>query len=122
MCATCGVLFETTIRSKRHCSKRCESDELASGGQICWRCKNATGGCSWSKNLTPVKDWIAEPRIIRNYDNILRTYEEIHTYKIKYCPMFDQEFRAKSEIDRQIIKERRKQKRDMYLRLINEGK
>lgn len=24
---------------------------------LCWECQNATGGCSWSKNLTPVKGW-----------------------------------------------------------------
>ena len=95
MCATCGILFETTIRNKRHCSKRCEADELASGGQICWQCNKATGGCSWSKSLTPVKGWTAEPRVIRSYDNILKTYEEIHTYKILYCPLFERDERAK---------------------------
>ena len=31
--------------------------------QICWTCKNACGGCSWSRNLTPVEGWKAEKTI-----------------------------------------------------------
>lgn len=96
MCATCGILFETTVRNKRHCSKRCEADELSRGGQICWKCKNATGGCSWSAFLKPVEGWEAEPRIIRNYDNTLHIYKEIHTYKIIHCPLFVPDDRRKN--------------------------
>lgn len=88
MCATCGILFETTVKNERYCSKKCKADDLSKGGQICWHCQRATGGCSWSRSLTPVDGWIAEPRIIRDYDTILREYKEIHTYKIKFCPLF----------------------------------
>lgn len=31
---------------------------------LCWSCKNACGGCSWSKSLTPVKGWQAEKTLV----------------------------------------------------------
>lgn len=30
------------------------------GDTLCWECRNATGGCSWSKKLKPVKGWTVE--------------------------------------------------------------
>ena len=34
---------------------------------ICFDCKKACGGCSWSKNFTPVKGWLANKTKIRTY-------------------------------------------------------
>lgn len=48
---------------------------------ICWDCKNATGGCSWSKYLTPVKGWKA--------DLIEETQSKPYTtYSVNECPKF----------------------------------
>lgn len=88
MCVVCGKLFTTNVKNKRCCSLSCEADERDTGGQLCWSCQNATGNCSWSSGLIPVDGWIALPRTIRNYDDITRTYEEIHTYRIRFCPQY----------------------------------
>ena len=32
---------------------------------LCWSCEKACGGCSWSDNLIPIKDWKATPTILR---------------------------------------------------------
>lgn len=50
--------------------------------QICWHCKNACGGCSWSRSLTPVNGWLADPIIIKD------SVGDISSYIIKKCPEF----------------------------------
>lgn len=87
VCEECGKVYFARFMSSKFCSKacrmitakrnslRCNNDE-----QICWRCKNACGGCSWSHNLTPVNGWKAT--------FIKREDDELDTYKIIYCPEF----------------------------------
>lgn len=56
--------------------------------QICFDCKKAVGGCSWSKNFTPVQGWVAEPTKIRQSGG----QEWRHTtasYRIISCPEFE---------------------------------
>lgn len=48
----------------------------------CWTCKNACGGCSWSREFIPVNCWKAEKRRIAA--NV--GYEE--TYMIYDCPEY----------------------------------
>lgn len=88
ICSTCGNIFKTTIKNEKYCSKKCRADDMSMGGQLCWNCQRATGGCSWSDKFIPVNGWIAEPRIIKNYNILTRTYDEISTFRIKYCPLF----------------------------------
>ena len=54
--------------------------------QMCWRCKNATGGCSWSKDLKPIKGWKAKKTYIRDSGAVAYS-----SYKILYCPQFDED-------------------------------
>lgn len=49
--------------------------------QLCWHCKNATGGCSWSKSFTPVAGWDAE---------FIERAFSMETYQIKDCPLFEE--------------------------------
>ena len=45
---------------------------------LCFDCYNATGGCSWSKFLIPVKGWVAE-----------KTSDEYGgCYRVDSCPKF----------------------------------
>lgn len=55
--------------------------------QLCWRCKNACGGCNWSANLEPVQGWDAEPcrRVYR--DSAVGT-RYIDSYIIRKCPEY----------------------------------
>lgn len=52
---------------------------------LCWQCKNATGGCSWSKDFTPVAGWNAIPTKLKAVtQNII-----LHSsYLVIDCPQF----------------------------------
>ena len=51
--------------------------------QPCCTCGKAYGGCSWSRNFTPVAGWEANPTIINHGDRIMESYE------ILYCPEYE---------------------------------
>ena len=57
--------------------KRCESNN-----QLCWDCKKACGGCSWSSCFKPVDGWDAEESIVKDNSG------DIISYKVKKCPEF----------------------------------
>lgn len=86
-CKHCGKNFPTIYTSQKYCSKKCRNVARKinneSKGQLCWKCKNATGECSWSKCFTPVKGWDAEPTIIQDSE-----IGEIPSFKIKHCPQY----------------------------------
>jgi len=48
---------------------------------LCWSCRNATTGCSWSRDSIPVKGWDADEEPYRGYEGTV-------TYKIRDCPQF----------------------------------
>lgn len=87
-CDVCGEKFYAKSDKRNQCSKDCKRiaiekkrEEL---GQLCWQCKNACGGCSWSRkvNPMPVAGWDAEPTIVKDCDG------DFPSYKIKKCPLF----------------------------------
>ena len=53
------------------------ADEYA----LCWDCANATGGCSWSEKLRPVKGWKAIPTHKKEFDSWL----------VIQCPKFERD-------------------------------
>ena len=62
--------------------------------QPCWTCAKAYGGCSWSKNFTPVPGWIAEKRRYteKEFSDRRKNVDRV-TYAIEYCPEFERENR-----------------------------
>lgn len=54
---------------------------------ICWTCKNACGGCSWSQAMehTPVPGWKAKPVKLRQN----KGYAD--SYIVEECPQYDPE-------------------------------
>ena len=52
--------------------------------QLCWSCTKCTGGCSWSSDFIPVKNWIAEEEVYCTFP----TRREI-SYKVFACPEFE---------------------------------
>lgn len=88
ICKQCGREFTFMSRTRMYCSKKCKAEALEEKriktGQPCWYCKNACGGCSWSRDFKPVPGWDATPVVIK--DSVC----DIHTYDIKKCPMFIQ--------------------------------
>ena len=49
--------------------------------KLCKTCQNATGGCNWSKNFTPVPGWTAE---LVKYQGAVVSL----TYHITACPEY----------------------------------
>ena len=85
-CEVCGKKFFTRSLVKTYCSEVCKRRAIElkqmESEQPCWRCQNACGGCSWSREFQPVEGWEAEPTIIMG-DGV-----EIPSFEIKKCPMF----------------------------------
>lgn len=50
--------------------------------QPCWTCRKACGGCSWSRNFTPIPGWEAQESFIP------ANGEYAKTYKIISCPQY----------------------------------
>lgn len=65
--------------------RRAQEEERARKQQLCWICKNACGGCSWSRAFKPVEGWMATPTIILQEDNYIKL---IPSYHITACPEF----------------------------------
>ena len=70
---------------KRYKRKKRDVTAYYEKQQPCWTCKNACGGCSWSREFKPVEGWEAVPRSIKS--------NGIHaeTYKIINCPEYVKE-------------------------------
>lgn len=86
VCECCGNRFFSKSNLKKYCSKAC-AREMAQrrrdeNCQLCWNCKNACGGCSWSRHFIPVDGWTAEVTIVKD------SLGDIQSYRIKKCPEF----------------------------------
>lgn len=85
-CECCGKKFLSKSNLKKYCSKSCKSEarkrKQEENEQLCWRCKNACGGCDWSKHLKPIGGWIAELITIKD------SMGDFSSYKIHKCPEF----------------------------------
>jgi hypothetical protein len=58
---------------------------LGEDGQLCWFCNKSTNsGCSWSKELKPIKNWNADEDAVPMYQG-----NKEPTYKIYGCPEFE---------------------------------
>lgn len=59
---------------------------FAKEGQLCWHCRKACGGCSWSHDLTPVEGWTAERADLNmwNYGNGM-------SYRVYACPEYEED-------------------------------
>jgi hypothetical protein len=53
---------------------------------ICWDCQKAVGGCSWSRDFTPVEGWDAENVPYQPWETQTVKYRD--TYIIRGCPEF----------------------------------
>ena len=54
-------------------------DKFLTSQTLCWDCKFATGGCSWSDRLEPVEGWVAEQT---------KKNTPFQSYIVKDCPLF----------------------------------
>ena len=56
------------------------------GNTLCWTCQNATGKCSWSARLEPVKGWKAEKIKLKVSRDGGGKY--VTSYVVKKCPKY----------------------------------
>ncbi len=72
-----------TLKAAGHKVKRATAgrkktkEDFAKREQPCWHCKKYAGGCSWSRDFTPVEGWTAEKVLMGS---------GTETYEIKECP------------------------------------
>lgn len=52
---------------------------------LCWYCKNACGGCPWSRGFTPVAGWKAIPTLI---SSPMEGEDDMESYLVLSCPLF----------------------------------
>ena len=52
---------------------------------LCWDCKNAVKGCSWSKDFIPVDGWKAKKTYLRPGE---KRGKPIESYIVEKCPQF----------------------------------
>lgn len=53
---------------------------------ICWDCKKACCGCSWSAEFKPVKGWVATPAKIKSIQGQYQGSFIVHE-----CPQFERD-------------------------------
>lgn len=68
---------------KYHAGEKIVVDYASGDFQPCWTCKNACGGCEWSKEFKPVPGWIAAKNVIKSNG------EYAETYRIIKCPKYN---------------------------------
>lgn len=59
---------------------------------ICWNCKKACGGCSWSRDFVPVDGWSAIPTkvlVLNTKSNGARERIFTDSFDVYYCPEFE---------------------------------
>ena len=88
-CQYCGAEFKART-NRRYCSQYCAGIagryKKTTVDTICWNCKNATGGCSWSEDFTPVEGWKAKPTTLKVRSGKYINY--VKSYVVRKCPKF----------------------------------
>lgn len=55
------------------------------GSTLCWGCKKATGGCSWSRFSEPVEGWQADATTISG------SHMPMKSFIVRACPEFERD-------------------------------
>lgn len=88
VCKHCGKPFNENFYRRDYCSVECSrraqlnrrnNSYVKKKEQLCWFCKNACGGCSWSRSFVPIAGWEAYA-LERDNGTI--------GYRIRKCPEF----------------------------------
>ncbi len=88
ICPVCKRFFEIRSAAKfcsTVCKKKTKPKRKKHRETLCWTCKNAVLGCSWSKNFTPVEGWEAVPTKVRGN---LELDEWLDSYLVISCPKY----------------------------------
>ena len=103
-CECCGKEFVRIWTAQKYCTTKCREKHYYSlekehrqrqaerkrkhieysNSTLCWKCKNATGGCSWSRDFVPVKGWDAKRTRIR----LEKGTKYTESFIVKKCPEF----------------------------------
>lgn len=89
ICQMCGKVFDG--RQQKYCGFQCswkaKQEKSARKPKkrketLCWTCKNACGGCSWSQSFTPVEGWDATETVLKCAEG------EETSYFVSGCPLY----------------------------------
>ena len=59
---------------------------------LCWDCKRACCGCSWSQSFTPIRGWVATPTKLKLHNERgVKTPKFTTTYVVHECPQFERD-------------------------------
>lgn len=85
-CALCGRPFRGG-HDQKYCSSACRKAARSQAGAVrykgeslCWICKKAIYGCSWSQRFEPIPGWKAKPVKLRGGAD---------SYRVQECPLFE---------------------------------
>ena len=87
----CGYNCRKASAAKRYREKKKGNKIINTNIQPCWTCERSCGGCSWSKDLIPIKGWTAKPTVLKfRYKDNSISY--VDTYMIYKCPLYIQDY------------------------------
>ena len=77
------------------CGHACPKNKMYSkrSDTLCWECKNACGGCSWSHNLEPVEGWTVVETGPAEW--MTSVQKMVPSVTVKECPEFIRDRRCK---------------------------
>lgn len=92
-CRFCKKKFNTFNKKQIYCSNECRKKYTYHKNKknetrkesLCWECKNACGGCSWSSSFVQVKNWKAKPTKVKC------TGGYVDSFHVIKCPEFDRD-------------------------------
>lgn len=80
-CVSCGVdVPEDSLRCPT-CERKHKAKAKHVKQTICWECSKLD--CPWMQDAIPVKNWIAEPSVIKDNNGDIKSYCVIH------CPLYE---------------------------------
>lgn len=71
--------------------RNCPQEGRKRYNSLCWLCRNAYSGCSWSRYSLPVPGWTAVRNDLSYYNGKLHTVSK--SYAVLDCPQFRLEAR-----------------------------
>lgn len=69
---------------------------------LCWDCRRAVGGCSWSRSFQPVEGWEAEPTRLA----LCREGKQYVTssFYVTRCPLFERDEKKRMGVEKWYLK------------------
>ena len=81
-----GLVYDVLCDGKLFSSRNLPTRR---GEQLCFHCRKACGGCTWSKKFKPIEGWKATPTMIKSTRHGGKKRILIESYKVVECPEYE---------------------------------